>query len=136
MTNLEAKEKLYNEWQKFLEDNLDYAGISKAYETAFKALEQEPILDKLTEIIEPLRHLALDEMSDIEWQILQVIDKYAEQDLKTGHWTRELIRNEKGGCIGAKMICSECGQDNGYDKRMRFCHNCGSYNGGGDNVNE
>ena len=25
---------------------------------------------------------------------------------KTGHWTRELIRNEKGGCIGAKMICS------------------------------
>jgi Zn finger protein HypA/HybF involved in hydrogenase expression len=42
-----------------------------------------------------------------------------------GHWTRELIRNEKGGCIGAKMICSECGQDNGYDKRMKFCPNCG-----------
>ena len=44
----------------------------------------------------------------------------------TGRWTRELIRNEHGGCIGAKMICSECGQDNGYDKRMKFCPNCGS----------
>lgn len=37
---------------------------------------QEPILDKITEIIEPLRHKCLDEMSDIEWQILRVIDKY------------------------------------------------------------
>ena len=45
---------------------------------------------------------------------------------KVGKWTRELIRNERGGCIGAKMICSECGEDNGYDKRMRFCPNCGA----------
>ena len=44
---------------------------------------------------------------------------------KTGRWTRELVRNEYGGCIGAKMICSECGQDNGCDKRMKFCPNCG-----------
>lgn len=43
MTNKEAKEKLYMEWQKFLEDNIDYAGISEAYKTAFKALEKEPI---------------------------------------------------------------------------------------------
>lgn len=42
MTYKEAKEKLYMEWQKFLEDNIDYAGISDAYKTAFKALEQEP----------------------------------------------------------------------------------------------
>lgn len=42
MTNKEAKEKLYMEWQKFLENNIDYAGISEAYKMAFKALEQEP----------------------------------------------------------------------------------------------
>lgn len=42
MTNEEAKEKLYMEWQKFLEDNVDYAGISEAYKTAFEALEQDP----------------------------------------------------------------------------------------------
>ena len=34
------------------------------------------VLDKITEIIEPLRHLSIDQMSDIEWQILRVIDKY------------------------------------------------------------
>ena len=45
---------------------------------------------------------------------------------KVGQWSRELIRNEHGGCIGAKMICSECGRDNGYDKRMKFCPNCGA----------
>lgn len=45
---------------------------------------------------------------------------------KAGKWTRELITNKYGGCIGAKMICSECGQDNGYDKRFRFCPNCGA----------
>lgn len=37
---------------------------------------REPILDQITEIIEPLRHLPIGEMSDIEWDILRVIDKY------------------------------------------------------------
>lgn len=38
--------------------------------------DKNKVLDKITEIIEPLRHLSIDEMSDIEWQILQIIDKY------------------------------------------------------------
>ena len=45
MTNLEAKEKLYMEWQKLLDYSLDYAGISEAYKMAFKALELEPLTD-------------------------------------------------------------------------------------------
>jgi hypothetical protein len=40
MTNEQAKEKLYMQWQEFLENNLDYAGISEAYQMAFKALTE------------------------------------------------------------------------------------------------
>ena len=52
MTREEAKEKLYMEWQKFLENNIDYAGISEAYKMAFKALEEQeprwiPVNEKL-----------------------------------------------------------------------------------------
>ena len=45
---------------------------------------------------------------------------------KTGHWIRELIRNEKGGCIGAKRICSKCNNDNKHDEYMHYCPNCGA----------
>lgn len=48
MTNIEATEKLYNEWQKFLEDNLDYAGILEAYKLAFKALDRELCEDTIS----------------------------------------------------------------------------------------
>lgn len=48
----------------------------EAIKMGIKALKRESILDKITEIIEPLRHLSIDEMSGIEWDILQVIDKY------------------------------------------------------------
>lgn len=51
----------------------------EAINMAIKALEQEAILDKITEIIDPLRHLSIDEMSSIEWDILRVIDKYREE---------------------------------------------------------
>lgn len=48
MTKEEAKEKIFYQWQDFLEHNLDYAGISDAYKMAIKALEQ---IDKIEEII-------------------------------------------------------------------------------------
>lgn len=50
---------------------------------AIELLKQEPILDKITEIIEPLRHLPIGEMSDIEWDILRVIDKYKAESEQT-----------------------------------------------------
>ena len=40
MTNKRASEILYYQWQSFLENNLDYGGVSEAYKKAFKALEQ------------------------------------------------------------------------------------------------
>lgn len=43
-----------------------------------------------------------------------------------GNWRRILIRNDNGGCIGAKMICPICNKDNGHDEYMRYCPNCGS----------
>lgn len=42
MTREEAATILYREWQRFLEDNLDYAGISDAYMMAINTLKQEP----------------------------------------------------------------------------------------------
>lgn len=43
-----------------------------------------------------------------------------------GNWRRILIRNDKGGCIGARMLCPVCNKDNGHDEYMRYCPNCGS----------
>lgn len=48
-----------------------------------------------------------------------------DMSINYAYWTRELIRNEKGGCIGAKMICSVCHIDNRYDTYMKYCPNCG-----------
>ena len=48
----------------------------EAIKMGIKALKRESVIDKITEIIDLLRHLSIDEMSSIEWDILQVIDKY------------------------------------------------------------
>ena len=85
MTNKEAKEKLYMEWQKFLEENIDYAGISEAYKMAFKALEQEPMTDVLDKIRAEIEEQVLESLSDggDDWfaaekvnECLDIIDKY------------------------------------------------------------
>lgn len=48
MTNEEANKIIYQQWQEFLENNLDYAGISDAYKMAIKALKQ---IDDIKKII-------------------------------------------------------------------------------------
>ena len=50
MTEQEASKIIYKEWQKFLEHNIDYAGISEAYKMAIKALEQQPLIEKFKEL--------------------------------------------------------------------------------------
>jgi predicted RNA-binding Zn-ribbon protein involved in translation (DUF1610 family) len=47
------------------------------------------------------------------------------EERKVGKWVRKPIRNDKGGCIGAKMICSCCNKDNRHDEYMDYCPNCG-----------
>lgn len=130
-------------WNRLLSEKIcdqsDGEKTIDALQNAIKALEQEPCADCISR--EAVMHI-LDEVGgdfDSPREAVVPIDYIADMvselssvspQPKMGRWTRELIRNEYGGCIGAKMICSECGQDNGYDKRMKFCPNCGSYNGG------
>ena len=75
------------------------------------------------------KHLSMWYACEMTWEDIDVLAKeMTNQSLKEdeyGHWTRELIRNDKGGCIGAKMICSHCKKDNGHDEYMQYCPNCG-----------
>lgn len=43
-----------------------------------------------------------------------------------GNWRRILKINDKGGCVGARMICPVCNADNGHDEYMKHCPNCGA----------
>ena len=45
---------------------------------------------------------------------------------KHGSWKRVLMRNDKGGCIGAKMNCSVCNMNNCHNEDMKYCPNCGA----------
>ena len=53
---------------------------------------------------------------------LKKVTKYEIQ----GRWKRILIKNDKGGYIGAKMLCPVCNADNGHDEYMKYCPNCGA----------
>lgn len=55
------------------------------------------------------------------------------EERKAGKWIRKPIRNDKGGCIGAEMICSCCNKDNRHDEYMDYCPNCGAEMVGAEN---
>lgn len=81
MTNIEAKDKLYMEWQKYLENYIDYAGVSEAYKVAFKSLDKDINLDKIkSEVLEYLYHHTHEIMYmtdiDIAAAISAIFDKY------------------------------------------------------------
>ena len=59
MTEQRAKAILYNEWQGFLENNIDYAGVSDAYKLAFNALEQMSAIDDIKAEIEEYKNRQL-----------------------------------------------------------------------------
>lgn len=97
MTREEAKEKLYMEWQKFLEDNIDYAGISEAYKMAFKALKQEP----------KTGHNCNEDYADCDQFVC------SECGIELQDWHR-VERDEDDGDISY------------HDYVFRFCPNCGA----------
>ena len=84
MTNKEAKDKLYMEWQKYLENYIDYAGVSEAYKTAFKALDKDINFDKIrAEIAAIAINGQVDEHTlfmrtgeQVKRMVLDIIDKY------------------------------------------------------------
>lgn len=83
-------------------------------------------INSLPPVIPQYTDAEIQKMQELEQAELQKAYELGKvEQPKMGRWTRKLIRNGKGGCIGAKMICSECGQDNRYDEYMKFCPNCG-----------
>ena len=127
MTNKEAKEKLYMEWQKFLEDNIDYAGISEAYKVAFKALEQEPCDDCVSKqaVLDYLKSES-DDFPDYHEAIEHILDMLpVTPQPKTGHWIR--LDYQRG-----KFECSECHTQGYvdtcmYEPKWKYCPNCGCH---------
>ena len=121
MTNKEAKEKLYIEWQKFLENNIDYAGISEAYKMAFKALNQEPCNDAISR----------EDVINLKWQgeaseeflegyasaieDARVLPSVTPQE-KTGHWIQE----------NSVLRCSICDIGVARYNKYPYCPNCGA----------
>ena len=75
MTNEEAKKIIFNQWQSFLEDNIDYGGISEAYTMAIKALE----IELLTDIEQRIFLKAINREREV---CQKVDDKYSDDDSK------------------------------------------------------
>ena len=54
---------------------------------------------------------------------LDIIDKYAEQEQKTGTWSVDIDKTR--GWDWRRFYCSECGKWQTYGM-LKFCPNCGS----------
>ena len=100
--------------------------FNDALDFVIEALEQEPCEDAVNreDVLNEIWHWASYTTGDLLKAIKNLPSVHPKQ--KTGHWTRELIRNEYGGCIGGKRICSVCNKDNKHDVYMDYCPNCGA----------
>ena len=138
MTREEASTILYKEWQRFLEDNLDYAGISDAYTMAINTLKQEPCGDAIS------RQAVMNVLCDgcelfkngeqtchskcEEYHFLATLPSITPQS-KTGHWiladkqNKEDVENDN-----YRFICSECQCSDIHAKgtKVPYCWKCGS----------
>ena len=142
MTREEALNILYNA-SVYHPDYLD------ALNMAVEALEQEPCTDVISRqaaqdyIAKYLSQYLYDDVREA----VEVIDEYIGElpsvtpAEKVGHW--EYVQYDGNPNIG-NWHCSECRAIVNYEPiynwekkpHYKFCPNCGSYNGGGDNGNE
>ena len=131
MTNLEAKEKLYMEWQKLLDYDLDYAGISEAYKMAFKALEQEVCRDAIDrQAVLDLAEKGVLVSNGNYKSVCKAINDLppVNPQVKTGQW------EQYGNSWEDKFKCSECGKEQPKilcGERIighwsDYCPNCGA----------
>ena len=180
MTNEEAKKIIFNQWQAFLEDNIDYAGISEAYKMAIKALEQQQdvhdtcIEDYPTctecEHYDSEKHYCprfcqvikdtlaeaqpTDEDCISRESVVMELDKYLcgvpyekgiDKVIKELPSVTPQKPKGKWSFIGDQMLeCSSCKRaytQNQFEELRiyttddllpKYCPNCGSYNGGGE----
>jgi len=57
----------------------------------------------------------------------QIIDKYAEQEPKSGHWITTRTFTHDG-----EYYCDKCKCDAPNNEKWDFCPNCGAYMKGGE----
>ena len=140
MTNKEAKKKLYKEWQKFLEENIDYEGISEAYKMAFKALEQKPCDDAISRQVVLSMQYKIDDSATLSTRNVVNVDDI--EDLpsikpqeKTGHWIMPQQDDGMSDLIYYQVRCSKCGFDldpQTWDMELhqydadKYCPKCGA----------
>lgn len=140
MTNKRASEILYDQWQNFLDKNLDYGGISEAYKKAFEALEQEPCEDYIsrkaltdTTICEGIscNECSFNTCEDGQSGCLlkERIDKLPPV---TPHESKTVLYSGDGYADGYMVYdmaeCPNCGyeyEEGDKDWGLPFCPNCG-----------
>lgn len=119
-----------------VEDNQDN-DYDKALKMGIESLRKEPCADAISkasvfEILGNLMSIPYDfDRRITEKDVSESMDEI--RDLpsvtptrKKGKWIRKPIRNAKGGCVSAEMICTCCGKDNNCDKKLNYCPNCGA----------
>ena len=102
------------------------AETMESLDEAIKSLEQKPSEDAINRAA-AIRLAEQGQVQGFEWQLQKLIAlPPVTPTRKKGRWIRKPIRNNKGGCVSAEMICTYCGEDNELDKKLNFCPNCGA----------
>ena len=136
MTKEEAKKIIFNQWQSFLEHNIDYGGISEAYKMAIKALEQQPcedcisreaVIEVLDKYIEKAQSTGTkDDFISFQELVVKQLPSVTPHP-KMGRW--EYVQYDNNPNIG-NWHCSECRgictEMHSIEDAYNYCPNCGA----------